>query len=82
MALDHYEACPFCRKVWRAIARLNIEIALHDINRDPDARKRLIAGGGRKTVPCLRIDKGEATTWLYESSDIIDYLETQFAASQ
>lgn len=82
LALYHFEGCPFCWKVRRAIARLNVAIALHDINKDPDARKRLIAGGGRKTVPCLRIDKGETTTWLYESSDIVDYLEKRFAASR
>ncbi|MFD1208881.1 glutaredoxin family protein [Modicisalibacter tunisiensis] len=81
LALYHYEGCPFCGKVRRAIARLNIEIVLHDINRDPGARQRLIAGGGRRTVPCLRIDDGDTTTWLYESSDIVAYLEKRFAAS-
>jgi len=82
LALYHYSGCPFCGKVRRTIARLNVEITLHDINRDSDARKRLIAGGGKKTVPCLRIDAGETTTWLYESSAIIDYLEKQFATSR
>jgi len=31
--------------------------------------------GGRVTVPCLRIDNGDNIEWLYESSDIIDYLQ-------
>ena len=38
-------------------------------------------GGGQNQVPCLKItdDKGE-TTWLYESSAIIQYLQNRFAA--
>ncbi|WP_081948960.1 glutaredoxin family protein [Litchfieldella xinjiangensis] len=79
LALYHYEGCPFCTRVRNAISRLNIDLKLHDIMRDPGARQRLIAGGGRKTVPCLRIDEGEKTTWMYESRDIINYLERKFS---
>lgn len=82
LALYHYAGCPFCGKVQRAISRLNIDIAMHDINRDADARQRLIEGGGKKTVPCLHIDAGEKSAWLYESSDIVNYLERNFAATQ
>ncbi|WP_141710024.1 glutathione S-transferase N-terminal domain-containing protein, partial [Vibrio splendidus] len=33
----------------------------------------------RVKVPCLRIEKGGKTEWMYESSDIVTYLEKQFA---
>ena len=79
LALYHFEGCPFCWRVRRAIDMLHVDIAMHDINKDPTAREQLIAGGGRKTVPCLRIDEGGTITWLYESSDIVDYLKKQFA---
>ncbi|MCK0746012.1 glutaredoxin family protein [Chromohalobacter nigrandesensis] len=80
LALYHFEGCPFCTRVRRVLQRLNVELALHDINRDPEARQALITGGGKKTVPCLRIERDGAITWLYESRDIIDYLEKRFAA--
>jgi glutathione S-transferase len=54
---------------------------LKDIMRDGDARRALIDGGGRATVPCLRIDRGEQVLWLYESLDIIDYLESRHPAA-
>ena len=43
---------------------------------DVAAYKELIAGGGRATVPCLRIERDEdETEWLYESVDIMRFLE-------
>ena len=48
---------------------------MKNVMQDVAAYKELIRGGGRPTVPCLRIenDKGEVQ-WMYESLDIIDYL--------
>jgi glutathione S-transferase len=43
------------------------------------AREELLAGGGDLKVPCLRIGEGEhASQWMYESKDIISYLEGRF----
>ncbi|MBT7717899.1 MAG: glutathione S-transferase domain-containing protein, partial [Halieaceae bacterium] len=40
-------------------------------------------GGGNLKVPCLRIDQGEQDyEWMYESKDIIQYLEARFAAAE
>ena len=48
---------------------------MRDTTRDMSAFRELIAGGGRTMVPCLKITKANGeTTWLYESSDIIEYL--------
>jgi glutaredoxin len=78
LVLYHFRTCPYCLRTRRAIDRLNIGIALRDIHRDATAYDELIAGGGRQTVPCLRIDEGARQTWLYESGDIIRYLEQRF----
>jgi glutathione S-transferase len=59
--------------------RLNVPVALHDAKRDPQAREQLLAGGGKVKVPCLRIEEAGGTRWMYESSDIIAYLEQRFA---
>ena len=45
----------------------------------PENRQLLIDQGGKGTVPCLRIEENDQVTWMYESSDIIDYLEKRFA---
>jgi len=78
MALYQYFACPFCIKTRRAIHRLNLPIALRDAQNDPEHRAALAADGGKIQVPCLRIDDDSGTRWLYESGDIIAYLEQRF----
>ena len=68
-------ACPFCRRVRAFLDRSGIEISMRDTMRDMAAFRELLVGGGRTTVPCLKMTNtnGE-TTWLYESNDIIEYL--------
>nr|WP_315844508.1 glutathione S-transferase N-terminal domain-containing protein [uncultured Achromobacter sp.] len=79
LALYQFHACPFCVKTRRAMHRLNVPVALHDAKRDPQAREQLLAGGGKVKVPCLRIEEADGTRWMYESNDIIAYLEKRFA---
>ena len=78
LVLYHFRTCPYCLRTRRAIDRLSIGIALRDIHLDATAYDELMVGGGRQTVPCLRIDEGARQTWLYESGDIIRYLEQRF----
>lgn len=79
LSLYQFHACPFCVKTRRAIHRLNVPIVLRDAKNDPQAREQLLAGGGRVKVPCLRIEEAGSTRWMYESDDIIAYLEQRFA---
>lgn len=79
LSLYQFHACPFCVKTRRAIHKLNAPIALRDAKGDPEAREQLLAGGGKVKVPCLRIDEADGTRWMYESSEIIAYLEQRFA---
>ncbi|MDX8382501.1 MAG: glutathione S-transferase N-terminal domain-containing protein [Ghiorsea sp.] len=79
MSVYQYFACPFCIKTRRAIHRLNIPIEYRDAQiRGGKHRNTLEQDGGQIKVPCLRIDDGENTTWMYESNDIIAYLNQQF----
>lgn len=73
-SLYQFFACPFCVKTRRAIHTLGVNVELRDINKEAHHRQDLEQGGGKVKVPCLRIDEGENTRWMYESSDIIDYL--------
>jgi len=79
MAMYQYFACPFCIKTRRTIHRLNIPLEYRDAQvRGSEHRNTLEKEGGKIKVPCLRIDEGNKTTWLYESNDIIAYLNQQF----
>ena len=80
LVLYQFKMCPFCIKARRAIKRLSLKIETRDALREESSRAELLAGGGQIKVPCLKIadDKGN-TTWMYESSDIITYLQERFA---
>jgi len=78
MSIYQFYACPFCVKTRRALHRLNLPIALRDAKQGSPHRDELLNGGGQIKVPCLRIDEGDQTRWLYESNDIIAYLEDRF----
>ncbi|MFM0239189.1 hypothetical protein [Paraburkholderia phytofirmans] len=54
-------------------------MALHDAKNDPAARDRLLAGGGKFNVPCRHIREEGQSSWLYESSALIAYLEQRLA---
>lgn len=79
LSLYQFKACPFCVKTRRTLHRLNVPMTLHDAKNDPVQRERLLAGGGKVKVPCLRIEEKGQTRWLYESNAIIAYLEGKFA---
>jgi glutaredoxin len=81
MALYHFHTCPYCRKVRRDIRLLGLNIEQRDIKQDRARRDELVAGGGKKQVPCLRVTEADgAVRWIYESRDISRYLTSRFAA--
>jgi glutaredoxin len=79
LALYHFKTCPFCIKVRHEMARLSLPIALRDAQHDAKHRDDLLKGGGKIQTPCLQItdDRGNVQ-WLYESNDIIKYLQQRF----
>jgi len=79
MSLYQFYACPFCVKTRRAIHALNINIEYRDATNNETFRKELLEEGGVIKVPCLRIEAESGAHWLYESSDIINYLNKEFA---
>jgi len=73
-ALYQFEACPFCVKVRRHLKAMNVKVELRDATREP-YRSELVREGGKLQAPCLKIEEGGASRWLYESSDIISFLD-------
>ena len=80
ITLYQYKACPFCVKVRRSMKRQSLAIETRDAKRCETAKKELLAGGGKLKVPCLKVvDAAGSENWMYESKDIIGYLERRFA---
>lgn len=90
-SLFYSQLCYFCHKVLNvldqsALAENGGAIALLNINKGEHAMT-LRQGGGKTQVPCLRIESSESdrkkqtdlppVQWLYESDDIIAYLNAQ-----
>ncbi|MEH6395045.1 glutaredoxin family protein [Pseudoalteromonas sp.] len=72
--LYQFKACPFCVKVRRAIKREGLKVETRDAKNNEQYRQELLEQGGKIKVPCLRIEQDNQVTWLYESNDIIAYL--------
>ena len=80
MALYHFQMCPFCVKTRRQIHRLGLNIENRDARYDEKWNQELINEGGKYQVPCLKITKDDGSVeWMYESTDINQYLEEKFS---
>ena len=81
LVLYQFKTCPFCIKVKRHNRRLSLNIETRDAQHNPQHREELLSGGGQIKVPCLKIvdDKGN-DRWLYESDEILQYIDKRFAA--
>jgi glutaredoxin len=79
LKLYQFKQCPFCVKTRRNIRRLGLNIETRDARNDPKWQDELVNQGGKYQVPSLRIDNGdEKAEWLYESKNIIQYLDQRF----
>lgn len=76
LSLYQLPSCPFCVKVRRTMKREGLNIELRNINKKNDFRDELIREGGKRKVPCLRIEKSDGEVqWLYESNDVVSHLQ-------
>lgn len=81
LVLYQFQTCPFCIKVKRHNKRLSLNIETRDAQHNSVYREELLNGGGEIKVPCLKIiDEKGNDRWMYESDDIVQYLQNRFAA--
>ena len=81
LVLYQFKTCPFCIKVRREINRFSLPIELRDAQHHQGNRAELLQDGGQVKVPCLQIkDEHGKVQWMYESAEIIRYLERRFSA--
>ncbi|MCL1095039.1 MULTISPECIES: glutathione S-transferase N-terminal domain-containing protein [Shewanella] len=78
MTIYEYKACPFCVKVRRSLRRQGLNIVTLDAKQEPH-KNTLLTEGGKLQVPCLKIEDAGQATWMYESSEIIGFLDKKFA---
>ncbi len=78
LTLYQFFACPFCIKTRRAMYKMNLPIVKRSVSVGSPYRDEMLQGGGKIQSPCLRIETGEEVKWLYESSEIIKYLQQRF----
>ncbi len=82
LKLYEFRACPFCLKVRRGLRRMDLDIERRDALRNERYAAELVQGGGELQVPCLRIEDAPGQVqWLYESAEILAYLEKRFSLS-
>jgi len=79
MSLYQFYACPFCIKTRRALYKLNLPMQTRDASAGSQFRDELLSGGGAVKVPCLRIEQDGKIQWMYESSEIIGFLQQRFS---
>ena len=79
LTIYQFEACPFCVKVRRFLRKNSLNISLKDAKNNKIFKSELINEGGKHKVPCLKIEKiNTKTEWLYESNEIIKFLNKEF----
>ena len=79
LALYQFHTCPFCIITRRTMRRLGLNIELRDAQNDPKWEQELIEQGGKRQVPCLRIvNEDGSVEWMYESKDIMHYLQREY----
>lgn len=79
IVLYEFLACPFCMKVRKVMHKNALHLERRDARRNQVWKEELIKQGGRFQTPCLKITDAEGNDqWMYESSDIIEYLEKAF----
>ena len=83
LALYQFKACPFCVKVRRFMKQHTLHIETRDAKGNQLFKEELLKGGGEIKVPCLRIENEQgAVQWMYESSEIMRYLEQRYLLPQ
>src|SRR5215470_3516970 len=77
LTLFNMEGSPYCRKVRETLSELDLEYIVRNLPKGSPKRAELTRRGGKMQVPYL-IDPNTRRE-MYESDDIITYLEGQYA---
>lgn len=76
--LYQFFGCPFCIKTRRAIRKLGLNIDTRNAQAPGQYRDELLKEAGKVQVPCLKITENGKVSWMFESDEIIAYLQQRF----
>ena len=79
LELWSFEASPFCRLVREKLCSLELSYLLHNVAKDSEGREGFVARSGKMQVPYL-IDPNTGRE-MFESGDIVRYLDETYAAA-
>lgn len=81
LELYQFEQCPFCREVRLKMTELGLSFVAHNPRHNEKVMEEMLEIGGEDQVPFLvvRDGEGEVIETVYESDDIIEYLEGNFS---
>ncbi len=78
LELFQFEQCPYCQKVREKLTELDLDYICRNVPKGSDTRELLKKLGGQEQVPFL-VDTGSSeVTMMYESDDIVEYLEENY----
>lgn len=78
LELYSFEASPFCRIVRETLSALELPYLLHNVAKGSHKREAFVARSGKMMVPFL-VDANSGTS-MFESGEIVRYLETTYGA--
>ncbi len=80
LELYQFEQCPFCQKVRTKLSDMGLSYIAHNPRKNEDRMDDLMDLGGEDQVPFLvvRDQDGEVVETMYESDDIVEWLDTEF----
>jgi glutathione S-transferase len=78
LELYSFEASPFCRLVREVLSSLELPYLLHNVGKGSPRREEFVERSGKMMVPYL-VDPNTDTA-MFESADIVRYLEETYAA--
>lgn len=82
LVLYQFKSCPFCIKVRRQSKRLHLNLETRNVLKNKAWHDELEQQGGKRKVPCLRIEKAQGEfEWLYNSKTINEYLAERVIAA-
>lgn len=79
LELYSFESSPFCRIVRERLCALELPYLLHNVAKESPSRDAFVKRSGRMMVPYL-VDPNTGTA-LFESADIVRYLDETYALS-
>lgn len=77
LSLHYRPTCIFCIRVLQRITQFKLQIETINVSEDRKGFSELVSQGGKQQVPALKITNTNGkVTWMYESRDILNYLES------